>query len=151
MQKGEKIIVRNPNSTRPYQHVLEPLFSYMDIAQKQYEDSRYEGNYNIGPDDCDCITTGELAELFCQKWGGSASWSALQQNGPHEANFLKLDCARMKRIFKWSPTWHVEEAIEKTVEWSRAYFQNKNMDEIMNEQIKCFMMNRMKTKERESV
>ena len=57
----------------------------------------------------------------------------------------------MKRIFKWSPTWHVEEAIEKTVEWSRAYFQNKNMDEIMNEQIKCFMMNRMKTKERESV
>lgn len=139
MEKQESIIVRNPNSTRPYQHVLEPLFSYMEIAQKQYEDQRYEGSYNIGPDDCDCITTGQLAEIFCNKWKENASWKAIQKEGPHEANFLKLDCARMKNTFGWQPTWHVEEAIEKTIEWAKAYMQGKDMAEVMNEQIKSFI------------
>ena len=60
--------MRNPYSTRPYQHVLEPLAAYLLIAQRQYEDNRHAGYYNVGPDDCDCVTTGTLVDLFCQAW-----------------------------------------------------------------------------------
>ncbi len=140
--RQEKIIVRNPNSIRPYQHVLEPLFSYLEIAQKQYEESRYEGNYNIGPDDRDCIRTGKLAELFCAIWGEDQTWEATQKNGPHEANYLKLDCARMKKVFGWEPTWHVEEAVKKTIEWSKAYQRGRDMKKTTDEQIKAFIKDR---------
>ena len=97
--KNQEIILRNPDSTRPYQHVLEPLAVYMTIAMKQYEDSSYQGYYNVGPDDKDCVTTGELTNLFCEAWGQGITWSAKPDEGPHEANFLKLDCSKIKRVF----------------------------------------------------
>ena len=71
---GKKIAVRNPHSTRPYQHVLEPLGAYLLIAEEQYQDSRKAGSYNVGPDDRSCLTTGELADLFCAAWGNGAAW-----------------------------------------------------------------------------
>ena len=88
----EAIIVRNPHSTRPYQHVLEPLQAYLMIAAGQYEDGAFAGWYNVGPDDCDCVTTGTLVDLFCSKWGQGQTWENRFVGGPHEANFLKLDC-----------------------------------------------------------
>ena len=94
--KGEKIAVRNPHSTRPYQHVLEPLGAYLMIAQAQYENPACAGSYNVGPKDEDCITTGQLADLFCNSWGREAAWENLYQGGPHEANFLKLDCSKIR-------------------------------------------------------
>ncbi|MBQ8345038.1 MAG: CDP-glucose 4,6-dehydratase, partial [Clostridia bacterium] len=66
---GRDIIVRNPHSTRPYQHVLEPVTAYLMIAEMQYEDGRYAGYYNVGPDECDCFRTGALVDLFCRTWG----------------------------------------------------------------------------------
>lgn len=135
---GKDIIVRNPHSTRPYQHVLEPLSVYLTIASKQYEDKEYAGFYNVGPDDSDCITTGQLADLFCMKWGGGIKWIDQYDGGPHEANFLKLDCSKIKRVFGWRPRWSVEEAIEKTVEWSKVYFAGGNIPECMDNQIKEF-------------
>lgn len=68
IENGTTIAVRNPYSTRPYQHVLEPLFAYLMIAMKQYNDHNYAGWYNVGPDECDCVTTGDLVDLFCKKW-----------------------------------------------------------------------------------
>ena len=137
---GEKrdIIVRNPHSTRPYQHVLEPLAVYMTIAKMQYEDKKYAGFYNVGPDDCDCVTTGELVDLFCEKWGEGICWINQHDGGPHEANFLKLDCSKVKKSFGWNPRWHVEEAVEKTVEWSKAYFAGEDIPACMDRQIKEF-------------
>lgn len=67
-QAGTDIVVRNPYSTRPYEHVLEPVTAYLKIAQAQYEDKSYAGSYNVGPDETDCLTTGELVTLFCEKW-----------------------------------------------------------------------------------
>jgi len=135
---GKKIAVRNPHSTRPYQHVLEPLGAYLLIAEEQYQDSRKAGSYNVGPDDRSCLTTGELADLFCAAWGNGAAWENLCQGGPHEANFLKLDCSKVKTVFGWSPRWHVEEAIEKTVEWSKVYFAKGDIPKCMDEQINEF-------------
>ena len=98
-KKKEDIIVRNPHSTRPYQHVLEPLAMYLTIAKEQYEDKKYAGFYNVGPDDCDCVTTGELVDIFCAKWGEDMKWVNKFMGGPHEANFLKLDCSKVKTVF----------------------------------------------------
>ena len=91
---GKTIIVRNPYSTRPYQHVMEPLAVYLAIAMKQYEDRTFEGYYNVGPDDKDCVTTGTLADLFCAAWGQGQTWENRWMGGPHEANFLKLEIGR---------------------------------------------------------
>lgn len=134
----ENIIVRNPHSTRPYQHVLEPLNIYLTIAKAQYEDKRYAGFYNVGPDDRDCITTGELVDIFCDKWGQGLKWINQYDGGPHEANFLKLDCSKIKTVFGWRPIWNVETAIEKTVEWTKVYFEGKNIEACMDSQIQEF-------------
>lgn len=139
MAKGETIIVRNPHSTRPYQHVLEPLFAYLLIAQKQYENGDFSGWYNVGPDECDCVTTGELANLFCEKWGNGASWENKWTGGPHEANFLKLDCSKIKRTFGWQPRWHISDAIEKTCEWSQVWLAGGNIPAVMNKQISVYL------------
>lgn len=126
VEAGVPIEIRNPYSTRPYQHVMEPLFAYLMIAARQAEDIRYAGFYNVGPDECDCVTTGDLVELFGKYWGeGFSSVVHRDPNAPHEANFLKLDCSKLKSVFSWTPTWHIEEAIEKTVEWSRVYLETK--------------------------
>lgn len=139
-QKKKPIIVRNPHSTRPYQHVLEPLFAYLMIAQRQYEDKHFAGWYNVGPDECDCVTTGELTDLFCRTWGDGASWiNQAEANAPHEANFLKLDCSKIKTVFGWHPRWHMEEAIQKTVEWSRVWLSSGNIPAEMDRQIAVYM------------
>ena len=132
---GQDIIVRNPFSTRPYQHVLEPLCAYLMIAMRQYEDNSFSGNYNVGPDDRDCVTTGELADLFCASWGDGMRWINKYDGGPHEANFLKLDCSRIKSVFGWKSVWRVSEAVERTVAWSRAYAGGEDVTGVMGRQI----------------
>lgn len=142
-EKNETIIVRNPFSTRPYEHVLEPVVAYLMIAKAQYEDKKYAGNYNVGPDETDCWTTGDLVDLFCKKWneitGENITWINQYDGGPHEANFLKLDCSKLKKTFGWSPRWNVETTMEKIVEWSDVYLKNGNVIECMKEQIKEFL------------
>lgn len=139
----QDIIVRNPFSTRPYQHVLEPIAAYLTIAETQYKDPQCAGNYNVGPDDADCWTTGDLVTLFCEKWnqatGDSLKWLNHHDGGPHEANFLKLDCSKIKKTFGWYPRWNVETSMEKIVDWFRTYFDGGDITECMEKQIKEFM------------
>lgn len=136
---GKDIFVRNPNSVRPFQHVLEPLFAYLLIAQKQYEDVSYVDNYNVGPDDSDCVTVGEIATLFCNSWGDGLKWTTKCDFGPHEANFLKLDCSKIKNKLLWTPTWYIDTAIEKTVEFSKVYHENGDITACVEKQIKEFI------------
>lgn len=139
MAAGRVIGVRNPYSTRPYQHVLEPLAVYLTIAQKQYEDPNYQGYYNVGPDECDCVTTGDLVDLFCKYWGKDASWNnQAEANAPHEANFLKLDCSKLKAIFGWKPRWHIDECMEKTCQFSKVWLEQGNIPEEMDREIEDF-------------
>ncbi|MDR3541817.1 MAG: CDP-glucose 4,6-dehydratase [Desulfosporosinus sp.] len=138
-EKKEPIIVRNPHSTRPYQHVLEPLYAYLMIAARQYEDGKYADYYNVGPDDCDCITTGTLVDLFCKKWGDRQTWENKLVGGPHEANFLKLDCSKLKTTLGWQPRWNVADAIDKTVDWTKVYLARGDIPAIMDKQIAEFL------------
>lgn len=137
--EGKPVQVRNPHSTRPFQHVLEPLYAYLMIAALQYEDQKYEGYYNVGPGDEDCVTTGELVELFCEAWGDGQTWENHFAGGPHEANFLKLDCSRLRSVFGWKPTWGVRQAVEKTVEWTKAWQSGEDINLIMKKQIQSFL------------
>ena len=142
VEKDEDIVVRNPFSTRPYQHVLEPVVAYLNIAEKQYADRSLAGNYNIGPDDIDCWETGELVELFCKKWkeasGKNVEWLNEYDGGPHEANFLKLDTSKVKRVFGWHTTWNVDKAMEKIIEWSVCYLEKRDIKSCMDKQIREF-------------
>lgn len=141
-----EIIVRNPYSTRPYQHVLEPVATYLMIAQRQYEDISYAGNYNVGPNDTDCYTTGELVDLFCRKWnqqtGENMTWENVSDGGPHEANFLKLDCSKIKSTFGWKPVWNVEQTMEKIVEWTQAYITGQDVSAVTDRQIREYLSGR---------
>lgn len=137
--KGEDIVVRNPFSTRPYQHVLEPLFAYLMIAAMQYQNPSYASWYNVGPDDQDCFQTGALVNLFCNYWGNGIKWIDKYDGGPHEANFLKLDCSKLKTTFGWQPRWNLETAIEKVVEWSKAWVTGEDVRPVMDKQIKEFL------------
>ena len=142
IEMGKDIVVRNPFSTRPYQHVLEPVVAYLMIAKAQYEDRKYAGNYNVGPDDIDCWTTGKLVDLFCAEWsrqtGTNVSWINQYDGGPHEANFLKLDCSKIKKTFDWKPRWNVETAMSKIVEWSLCYLAHGDITSCMEKQINEF-------------
>ncbi len=138
--KGESIIVRNPYSTRPYQHVLEPLAAYLMIAMEQALDKKYADYYNIGPRDEDCINTGVLADTFVKYWGSPANWRNMSEaNAPHEASFLKLDCSKARETFGWEPVWNVDSAIRETVAWYKAWNEGENMMEFTEGQIRRFL------------
>lgn len=137
--KKEDIVVRNPYSTRPYQHVLEPLYAYLMIAAKQYEDKKFAGYYNVGPDDIDCYQTGALVDVFVNKWGDGMKWVNKYDGGPHEANFLKLDCSKLKATFDWKPHWNLDDAIAKVVEWSKCWIENGDVRACMDKEINDFL------------
>lgn len=139
---GDKavIAVRNSYSTRPYQHVLEPLAMYLTIAKAQWMDRSLSSYYNVGPDDEDCVTTGDLVTLFCDKWNDlsasshdadmlpRATWeNHSEQNAPHEANFLKLDSTKIKVTLGYHPRWHISECIKKTVGFSLVYLTKPDL------------------------
>ena len=136
--RGAVIDIRNPHSTRPYQHVLEPLSVYLTIAAQQTENPRLVGAWNVGPDDADCVTTGALADIFCRAWGVGARWQTHADGGPHEAHFLKLDCSKLKAELGWQPRWHIREAVEKTVEWAKAWEAGADMRAVTEQQIAEF-------------
>ena len=139
---GAEIIIRNPLSTRPYQHVLECLYGYLLLAERQYngggignnvgnnmgDDVRgksIEGAYNFGPDDESCVTNEELVNLFCRAWGAGAPWRVQGDGGPHEANFLKLDCSKAKSVLGWNPRWDIKTAVDKVVEFAKINTDNE--------------------------
>lgn len=150
-QGMEDIIVRNPHSTRPYEHVLEPLFAYLMIAKEQYEDKKYCGAYNVGPDDESCVNTGSLVDMFTTRWnklsltdceGGpipELKWIDKSDGGPHEATFLKLDCTKLKNTFDWNPVWDISTTMDKTVEWYADYLCGDSVKDCVLKQIKGFM------------
>lgn len=143
IEEEKEIIVRNPYSTRPYQHVLEPVFAYLLIAKRQYEDLEMQGSYNVGPDEASCLTTEELVTEFCSQWNAltneNLKWHREGDGGPHEANYLKLDCAKIKNTLGWSPRWNAKEMLAKTIEWMFTYRQGKDVEAVMRKQILEYM------------
>ena len=135
---NDNIMVRNPFSIRPYHHVLESLYVYLMIASRQYEDPKYAGYYNVGPDDTNCFRTGVLVDLFIAKWGGNIRRIDCHDDGPHEANYLKLDCSKLKTTFNWKPHWNLDTAIEMVVDWSKCWMSGGNVRSCMDREMELF-------------
>ncbi len=145
VSSGQPVILRNPNSIRPYQHVLEPLFAYLMIAEKQFLDKNtFEGAYNIGPGLDDNITTGGLADLFCREWENEASWIYQEDiHAVHEAKLLYLNCEKIHSTIGWSPIWNIKKTVEKTVEWYKCLYNNGNVVKCMEQQISEYLLEAM--------
>ena len=138
--EGKSLVLRNPHSVRPYQHVLEPLYAYLTIAAAQAADAAFAGNYNIGPDRADCVTTEQLVRRFAESWGEGFSYEAHAVPGaPHEAGLLMLDNTKLKETFGLRPVWSIAQAVQKTVEWSKAYYAGEDMLNVTRAQIGAFL------------
>lgn len=136
---GRDIEIRNPLSVRPYQHVLESLSAYLQICMEQDKCHSLSGFYNVGPDREDCITTGRIADLFVDSWGGTINWiNRAEKGAPHEAYFLTLDCNKIKTQLNWKPKWHAEEAVKRAVDWYKAWVAGQDMREFTRIQIEEF-------------
>lgn len=136
----EPLLIRNPLSTRPWQHVLEPLSGYLVLAQALYEHgSIYASGWNFGPRDEDNRSVQEMANLLISNWGSLARWEKDGAEQPHEANLLRLDCSKARTQLGWFPKWNLEMAIKKIIEWQKAFRSNKNMQEVSLMQICQYM------------
>jgi len=146
-RSGEVIKVRNPLSVRPYQHVLEPLLAYLLLAYMQTKDKSIQGSYNIGPDDSCCVTTMELVEIFCSAWGEGLQWEHhILPGSPHEAPQLRLDNSKIKQQLGWKPQWNIRQAVEATVEFSKALDDRSELKRTVQSQISKYISLLLPTK-----
>ena len=125
---GEPVMIRNPHSIRPWQHVLEPLSGYLTLAEKLYTEGHVHAEgWNFGPHDTDAKPVEWIIERMTQEWGAGASWSLDGQDHPHEATYLKLDCSKARGQLGWHPRWDIGQTIAKIVEWHKACDQGADM------------------------
>ena len=142
---GNDMIIRNPYSTRPYQHVLEPACTYLVLAMKQWNNPEIAGAYNIGPDECDCLSTGKLVTLFSEKWKVetgktlNVKLNTSSEGQPHEANFLKLDCSKIKTTIGWKPRWSMDECMSYLVKWYALWSEGDDIGELTFSQVREFL------------
>lgn len=137
--KSEKIVIRNPEAIRPWQHVLEPLSGYLILAQKLYEEGfRYAEAWNFGPDDVDAKPVEWLVSRLCAKWGSDASYVVDKGKYLHEAHYLKLDCSKAKLQLGWRPRWDLHKAIGGIIEWTQAYQAGKDLRNVCLRQIEQY-------------
>jgi CDP-glucose 4,6-dehydratase len=137
--RGERLLVRNPSSVRPWQHVLEPLSGYLLLAERLNSDpKRYRGAWNFGPESADSSTVGELVSALCNRWGNGAAWYHQPSTEPHEAQFLSLDSSKARNTLGWRPRLNFDTALEWTVNWYRQQRAGENAREISQAQIDMF-------------
>jgi CDP-glucose 4,6-dehydratase len=136
IEKSLTVQIRNPLAIRPWQHVLEPLSGYLLLAEKLYEQGQaFAEGWNFGPRDDDARPVKWIVEHLCQSWGEGSSWKSQPGDHPHEANFLKLDISKAKQRLHWEPRWSLEQALDRTTDWHRAWLQGQDMRSICLQQI----------------
>lgn len=125
--ENRTIKIRNPQATRPWQHVLEPLSGYMLLIEKLFSDpNKFSESWNFGPAESDCKPVSFLVETIASSWEGSIKWEIEEQKNLHEAGYLKLDCSKAKTRLNWTPRWNIERAIEETIIWYKEFEKSKN-------------------------
>lgn len=139
-EKGNEVVVRNPLATRPWQHVLEPLSGYLVLAQHLYnEGNKFAEAWNFGPRDEDCRPVQWILEQMVGSWGEGASWRLDDQDNPHEAGFLKLDCSKAASKLSWFPKWKLDYTLQQIVNWHQAWLANENIKDKCLQEIADFM------------
>ena len=127
-QNNDMVYIRNPNSVRPWQHVLEPLSGYMQLAEKMVIDGdKYSQAWNFGPKEEDAKSVQWIVDKMAKLWGEDAKWQLDDSNHPHEANYLKLDCSKAHARLQWYSKWGLEYALQKIVDWHRVEQNGGNL------------------------
>jgi len=138
-EQNKPVVIRNPSSTRPWQHVLEPLSGYLVLAQALYESpTSYAEGWNFGPHDEDVKPVDWILNHMVASWPG-ASWQLDQDAHPHEAGYLKLDVSKAKARLNWQPTWHLELTLEKIVKWRLSWLNKEDMQALCVQEINEYM------------
>jgi CDP-glucose 4,6-dehydratase len=141
IQIGQPVRIRNPNAIRPWQHVLEPLGGYLLLAEKLFADgTQFAEGWNFGPADTDAKPVQWIVEQLTTAWGGDAMWELDQGQQPHEANYLKLDCAKAISRLNWRPKWSIGCALENIVTWHKSHLAAKDMRAITLDQIQNYII-----------
>lgn len=136
ISKGEKLLIRSPYAIRPWQHVLEPLSGYLTLAAKLFTDGpAFAQAYNFGPDDNDAQNVEWITNTICELWGQNASYEIDANPQPHEANYLKLDCSKVKVELNWQPRWNISTALQSIVEWNKAWLNKADVRAICYQQM----------------
>jgi len=142
-EKSEPVVIRNPESFRPWQHVLEPLLGYMMLAERLFEQGeRFAEGWNFGPSDDDVKSVVWIVERMAKSWGGEVDWKVDNLDHPHESKCLKLDITKARIELGWNPTWRLDKSLEKIVDWHRAWLRRDNMRDKCLEQISEFVSDR---------
>lgn len=137
--KGETIRIRNPYAIRPWQHVLEPLGGYLTLAERLYADGgRFGCAWNFGPFDSDAMPVEWMVKEICRRWDKAAAYKIDMATHPHEATYLKLDSSKAQMELGWRPRWNLELAIDKVLEWTRAYREKQDLAAVCLKQIKDY-------------
>jgi CDP-glucose 4,6-dehydratase len=124
---GQPIEIRNPNSVRPWQHVLEPIFGYLLLGSKLYSDPiKYAQAYNFGPDVNDALSVTKMVNMAIESWGNGNYFVNQIQGQPHEAGLLKLDISKAVLQLDWKPKMNAQSAIEYTIEWYRRFYEGEH-------------------------
>ncbi|HYQ56211.1 MAG TPA: CDP-glucose 4,6-dehydratase [Draconibacterium sp.] len=140
ISKGQEIVIRNPLAIRPWQHVLEPLTGYLNVLSKLLTNgTKYGGAWNFGPNDTETKNVEWIISAICTKWGNNASFKLDENVHPHETQSLKLDISKAKSQLEWKPKWDIKTTLDNIVEWHKAYYSNKNMQTICNQQIDNYL------------
>ena len=133
---GKKVIIRSPEAIRPWQHVLEPLTGYLMLAKALYEEgTTFAEGWNFGPDDSDARNVEWIVNKICTLWGEDAGYQIDSNPQPHEANYLKLDCSKVKAELGWYPQWNIDKALTSIIEWTRVYLKGDDLMNVCNKQI----------------
>ena len=135
-EENRAVSIRNPQSTRPWQHVLEPLSGYLTLAEHLYEQGQaFSEGWNFGPNDDDARPVQWIVEKLVSNWGKDASWQLDMGQHPHEANYLKLDTSKAKVRLGWRPSWNLQTALQNITLWHRAWLGQEDMKKVCLSQI----------------
>lgn len=136
LQHRQPVLIRNPRSIRPWQHVLEPLAGYLLLAERLYAQGQADAEgWNFGPRNEDARPVEWIVEYLCNAWGGGAAWTLQPGDHPHEANFLKLDISKARQRLQWAPRWSLETALNRITAWHQAWLAGQDMRAVCLNQI----------------